>query len=86
MRDNDEISAGFETLMRQAPMTAALYMHEAKKEIDALFGDGYAAENPTLVAGFIQAAATDLLASSVGLSSQKLRDAIAGLADVLRDK
>jgi hypothetical protein len=53
------ITASAETLMRQAPMTVALYLSEAIEAIDRKFGDGYAAKNPQLVAAFITACAQD---------------------------
>lgn len=52
-------TANLDTLLRQAPMTAADYMRSAKDSIDETFGDGYAAKNPALVAAFMQTAAAD---------------------------
>lgn len=60
------ITADFDTLLRQASMTAEDYMRSAKRSIDETFGDGYAAKNPALVAAFMQTAATDFATSSNG--------------------
>jgi hypothetical protein len=57
---SDYITASFDTLLEQAPTTAAVYLRAAKREIDSVFGEGYAAKNPALVAAFIQAAASDM--------------------------
>lgn len=47
------------TLMVQAADTAEYWMHRAIETIDRTFGEGYAKDNPELVAGFMKAAATD---------------------------
>ena len=39
--------------IRQAPITAAHYMKHGQREIDALFGDGYAAKHPELLIAFM---------------------------------
>jgi len=57
---SDYITASFDQLLDQAPSTAAIYLRAAKREIDLVFGDGYAALNPALVAAFIHAAASDM--------------------------
>lgn len=51
-----------ERTMDQAASTAEYWMIRAKSSIDGIFGDGYAAKNPVLVAGFMQSAAVDELA------------------------
>lgn len=58
-----DITASFETLMDQGGSTASFYMRRAVREIDDLFGEGYAKANPSLVAAFMQAAAADCGAS-----------------------
>jgi hypothetical protein len=55
----DAIPADATTLMRQAHKTAAEYMDAAVRELDAAFGEGYAAKHPELVAAFINTAARD---------------------------
>ena len=82
-----EISASWETLMRQAGMTAAQYLDAAVSKIDATFGKGYAAKNPVLVAGFMKAAALDFHASSIGVAAQRIRDSrdeLYGIAPALQ--
>ena len=74
------ITADFDTLMRQAPMTAQTYLSEAVQCIDGQFGEGYAAENPQLVAAFMQVSGQDFnsasLAKEIGEAAEILRDAI----------
>ena len=76
-----DISASWKTLMRQAGMTAGVYMSAAIEEIDATFGKGYAKQNSALVAGFMQAAALDFHASSIGVAAQRIRDALESLSE-----
>lgn len=73
------VQADASNLMRQAPMTADLYMGEAIRSIDKSFGDGYAAEHPELVGAFIQASALDFGASLIA-------KAIGELTDVVQEK
>ncbi|MAA92946.1 MAG: hypothetical protein CML22_06660 [Rheinheimera sp.] len=37
-------------------------LHQAKKSVDALFGEGYAEKHPELVAGFLVAASNNTMA------------------------
>ena len=64
MLDTPCITAGTETLFRQAPMTAHDYMLEATSDIDELLDKGYAKQRPELIAAMIaaymQTAAIDL--------------------------
>lgn len=57
--DSDRIEANFTTLMQQATDTTATYLMKAKREIDEVFGEGYAANNPALIAAFIASATAD---------------------------
>lgn len=50
---------------RYAGANVAAYLKVAIAEIDAVLGDGYAAKNPVLLAGFIQAMAVDREVSGV---------------------
>jgi len=43
----------------RAAANAASHMRAAVAEIDAVFGEGYAARNPALVAAFLQTAAIE---------------------------
>ena len=47
------------TLVHQAWKTAGLYMENAVREIDEIFGEGYAKKHPELVAVYMQVAAKD---------------------------
>lgn len=57
------ITASYETLMRQAPMTADEYLHAAVRSLDKQFGEGYAQAHPELVAGYMKVCASDFGAS-----------------------
>lgn len=67
----------------KSPVTTATYMTKAKREIDELFGEGFAKANPALVATFMQAAVADYAA---GLASERLASAIERLAEALEKK
>jgi hypothetical protein len=74
------ITADYDTLLRQAWMTAAVYMQHAATEIDAVFGKGYAAAHPELVAAFMRTAADDFRAASLG---KDIGGALQALADAV---
>ena len=59
MLDFPCITAGNETLLRQAPMTAHDYMMKAISDIDELLGEGYAKKHPELIGAYMQTAAID---------------------------
>lgn len=65
-----------ETSMRQAGMTAHDYMLVAVKDIDRIFGEGYAKQHPELVGAFIQTCALDYLASRLESQLEYLVDNI----------
>lgn len=79
------ITADYTTLMNQASMTANDYLLEAKEKIDRTFGEGYAANNPELVAAFIKTAGQDynaaILAVAIQEASDKIESAIHAIAD-----
>lgn len=79
---NDYITASFDTLVDQAPSTAAVYLRAAKREIDSVFGEGYATKNPALVAAFIQAAASDM---NTATSSKVLGAALLQVSSTLSE-
>lgn len=54
-----QITASYETLANQAPMTVQGYLNNAVKIIDDIFGTGYAKCHPELVSAFIAACAKD---------------------------
>jgi hypothetical protein len=81
-----EINA--ETAFRQ-PMSAAHdYMGSAKQNIDDMFGEGYAAEHPDLIAAYMRTAAKDFFTASLSYSLQSIARAqvdIAGAIGGLQD-
>jgi Pyruvate/2-oxoacid:ferredoxin oxidoreductase gamma subunit len=58
-------------LMKQASMTADIYLGEAVERIDRILGEGYAEKNPVLVAAFIQACSMDFVSASVQKTLQE---------------
>jgi hypothetical protein len=48
-----------EDYMRQAHMTAHEYMMHGKRDIDEMFGDGFAKKHPELLGAYMQTAARD---------------------------
>ena len=56
-RDGKTRTAGNQTIMRHAALTADEYLHSAIDNIDARLGAGYAKAHPELIAGFMQTAA-----------------------------
>lgn len=71
----DRITANGETLMRQAPMTANVYMDAAVEAIDGKFGKGFAAKNPALLAAHMQVSALDFGASVIARAIEAVADA-----------
>lgn len=70
-----------DNLMRQAPMTAELYLRNAVASIDQVFGVGYAKANPAVVAAFLQTCAMDFATVMGSNAVDRLTDAIStGLA------
>jgi hypothetical protein len=63
-------------MLRQAPLTADQYMTNGKDRIDALFGDGYAAKHPELLAAFMRTAAQDFHTVMMKAALQDIRDAL----------
>ena len=66
------------TLMRHAVVTAKTYLIGAKKEIDDVFGDGFAQANPSVVAAFLGACAADFGTAVSGAVAQDAAESIAG--------
>lgn len=71
-----------ERILRQAGNSAATLMQAAVADIDALFGDGYARENPALVAQFMRTAVIDssayAIVEHIGAAIDRIADAISG--------
>ena len=75
-----EITASFEELMRQGPMTAQVYFNDCLKIVDGTFGEGYSKKNPAVLAACIQASAMDC---TMGTLAQQLRRGLDRIADHL---
>jgi hypothetical protein len=58
MMHSQEISADFDTLLRQSSMTSETYMREAVENIDKMFGKGHAKAHPDLLIAFMQASSS----------------------------
>jgi hypothetical protein len=69
----NDITADATMLMNQAGPTAAVYLRSAVDSIDREFGEGYARENPELVAAMVAAATADF---SVALIVQTLQELV----------
>ena len=54
-----------------APNAAAHYFREAVAAIDAEFGEGYAAANPTLVGALVQASAIEAAVNAGRIASRE---------------
>jgi hypothetical protein len=78
-----DILADWDTLLRQASMTADTYMGEAIDCIDKKFGDGFAEKNPDLVVGFMKVAASDFWGATLKLAAQDLRNGLLEVAEQL---
>jgi hypothetical protein len=67
--------------LRQAKETAGDYLVNAVRDIDGLFGKGYAKANPSLVAAFMQVAAADfaaaIISKAIGGAAEELARALA---------
>ena len=65
------ILADYATLMRQAPMTAQVYLMEAVKCIDKEFSKGYAEKHPELVAAFMEVCSEDFTTATLCVAVQE---------------
>jgi hypothetical protein len=80
---HDRISAGNDTLMRQAQGTADTYMRAAAEDIDAMLGNGYAAKHPELIAAYMQTAAIDLGTAIIARAIERVETAVEEAASTL---
>lgn len=78
------ITAGTETLFRQAPMTAHDYMLKAIHDIDELLGKGYAKQHSELIAAYMQTAAIDFGAAIIARAIEGISGALEGIEFTLR--
>ena len=63
-------------LMVEAPDTVNFYLRRAIEHIEDSFGEGYAKEHPELLAGFIQACATEFHTAIEAKSVGEIKDGI----------
>lgn len=70
----ERISASSDTLMRQAPMTADLYLSEAIEAVEKRMGAGAAAKHPEIVAAFVNASALDFGAAIIARALEAVAD------------
>jgi hypothetical protein len=83
---NGYITADFDTLMRQGPMTASLYLAKAIDDVNAQLGKDAARKHPEIVTAFVQAATIDAVG---GVIAQQIRadlDAIAAAIESRTDR
>jgi hypothetical protein len=76
MFDTPYVTAGNETLFRQAPMTAHDYMMKAISDIDELLGKGYAKQHPELIGAYMQTAAIDFGAAIIARAIESLSTSV----------
>ena len=77
---NVRITSPYYELHERATCSVSGYLREAVGEIDAQFGRGYAAKNPTLVAAFLTATATDYSTASRSKEAAWLIDSLGSIA------
>jgi hypothetical protein len=77
------ITADATTLMRQALMTAHDYMMHAKRDIDEMFGDGYAAAHPELAAAYMKTAVRDM---GFAILAKELNEGLEAIAAAFAEK
>jgi hypothetical protein len=82
---NHDITASWDTLMRQAPMTVHDYVTAIIGTIDEHFGKGYAKQNPALVAALVRAATDDFRTTSLVVCSQNIAKELANIASAIRE-
>ena len=78
----NKIEANAETLMKQASMTSSEYFHKAIKDIDSIFGEGFAKANPQLIGDYMKTSAMDFLAASITSGLQDISEPLYRLQDI----
>lgn len=79
------ITASWDTLVRQAGITASEYFNAAVRNIDETFYSGYAEAHPELVAALVKAAAKDFETTSNYVASQERDKTLMALGEVAID-
>jgi hypothetical protein len=86
---SEYVTAGFDTLVRQASMTASEYMRNAVTNINDQFGDGYAQKHPELVAAFMNAASVDMagavIGKTLGHALPRIAESLDQIAEAVRE-
>ena len=72
-------------MMIEAPDTVGFYLRRGIKHIDNSLGEGYAEEHPELLAGFIQACATELHTGIEAKEIEMVSNAITAVAEQLNE-
>jgi len=80
---NQDITAGFHTMMEQAPMTAMQFIADMRWKLDAMFGPGWCERNPDAFARLCTMASSDFHASMTLLAGQKVAQALDRVADTI---
>jgi len=80
--DDYIITANWKELLEDTSIAMKRHLHNAKKDIDEEFGEGYARENPTLVAAYIQSASLDF---STATKSKVLSYGVFNISSSLSD-
>lgn len=77
------ITASYDTLLKQAPMTADVYLRAAVRSIDEQFEKGYAQKHPELITAFMKVCASDFETSTLTIAIQ---EAASEIAQALKSK
>lgn len=78
MSSNDRLPSA-DILVSQASKTASSWFQDAIREIDSVFGKGYAKEHPELVSAFMKTASLDEIAMylrGLALAHQRIDDSL----------
>lgn len=83
--ESHEVTASNETLMRQAGITADVYLADAIAAIDERLGKGAAAAAPALVGAYMQAAALDYQANIMARSLSQLGTCLSSVGEQIEN-
>lgn len=70
------VTADSKTLMDQAPITAALYLREARLSVEREFGKSYCAAHPELVVAVLAASTQDFHTSILAGTLEEITETI----------
>ena len=83
---NQEVEASINTLFGQAAATANRYFNDAIRNIDGIFGEGYAKEHPSLIGDFMKVCERDFSAGVLHIKLQEIRDALISMSITIEEK